>query len=659
MQRKNTARARGTILASVAAALIALPGASTAQSPVPANPDSKPVTPAPADAPTLSRNIDLNAATEFGYAFFQQKCLTCHGNPQFEKAPPPTTLYQYTPERIYESLTTGVMASVVGNQLTDAEKRAVSETITGRRIGSAGSGDADKMPNRCTSNPPLEKAAQRPAWNGWGADAQNTRFQSAAAAGLTEADIPHLKLRWAFGLPNSTSAFAQPSLVFGRVFVGADTGYVYSLDADTGCVHWSFDAKKSIRTAMTIGRVKARGSTRHAVFFGDRQGNVYAVDAQTGKKLWTAHPEDNFTARVTAAPTYYEGRLYVPFSSFEEFSASTATYECCKSVGAVAALDASTGKLLWKTYVVRKLPQPLYKNSLGVQQWGPAGGAVWNSPTVDPVRRAVYFGTGDATTYPAIDTSDSVMAADMDTGRVLWSYQVHKNDSFLVGCGDRPTENCPKVVGPDWDIPASPVLQTLRDGTRRIIVVTKPGDVLSLDPDKRGELVWRINVTGPVVGDGPGRRGEPAPPGIYWGAAINQDAAYFGLTRGGMGAIDITTGKRLWLSPLGTQDKVSYASATTAFPGVVLQGSSDGKLQAVATSDGHLLWSFETRREFDTVNRVKARGGSISAPGPVVADGIVVVGSGYAVLGGTPGNVVLAFSPERAAPAAAATQQAR
>lgn len=119
-------------------------------------------------------------------------------------------------------------------------------------------------------------------------------------------------------------------------------------------------------------------------------------DAQTGMGLWTAHPEDNFTARITAAPTYHDGRLYVPFSCFEEFSAATVTYECCKSEGAVAALDANTGKMLWKTYVVPELPKPLYKNSRGVQQWGPAGGAVWNSPTVDPVRPAVYLGTGDA-----------------------------------------------------------------------------------------------------------------------------------------------------------------------------------------------------------------------------------------------------------------------
>src|SRR5262249_10782385 len=158
--------------------------------------------------------------------------------------------------------------------------------------------------------------------------------------------IPKLKLKWAFGLPHSTSAYAQPSMVFGRVFIGSDTGYVYSIDADTGCVHWSFKANHSIRTAMTVGKVKSsKGASRYAVFFGDRHADVYAVDAQTGKKLWTAHPEENFTARITAAPTYHNGRIYVPLSSFEEFSAATPTYECCKSLGGVAALDASTGKV--------------------------------------------------------------------------------------------------------------------------------------------------------------------------------------------------------------------------------------------------------------------------------------------------------------------------
>jgi polyvinyl alcohol dehydrogenase (cytochrome) len=600
-------------------------------------------TPELVDAPAIPRNIDLNAATEMGYAFFQQKCLTCHGNPQYERAPPPTALFQYTPERIYESLATGVMLPVIGNQLTDAEKKAVAEAITGQRIGSSGVGDPDKMRNHCTANPPLNTRA---AWNGWGANAQNTRFQSARDAGLSAADMPDLKLKWAFGLPDSASAYAQPAVVFGRVFVGSDTGYVYSLDAQTGCLYWSFKAKHGVRNAMTIGRVRGPGPSHDAVFFGDLRSNVYALDARSGREIWTVHVEEEYTTRMTAAPTYYKDRLYVPLSSFEEFSAATITYECCRSRGAVAAIDASTGRMLWKTYVVPDPPKPQWRNSRGVQQWGPAGGAVWNSPTVDPLRHAVYFGTGDGTTYPAIDTSDSIMALDMDTGRLLWTYQVHRHDSFLVGCGNQRTENCPKVQGPDWDIPASPVLQTLADGTRRILVVTKPGDVLALDPDKHGEVVWRMNVFGKIAGDGPLPDGT-SPAGIFWGAAVNREAAYFGLSRGGMGAVDLATGKRLWLSPLNAAQKVSYASATTGLPGVLLQGSSEGKVQAVSMADGTVLWAFDTQQEFETVNGVKAHGGSISAPGPVVADGMVFVGSGYAVLGGKPGNVLLAFAPKR------------
>lgn len=598
-------------------------------------------------AVTAQAQRDLGASTEAGYGILQTKCLNCHGKPQYAKAPPPAVLYEYTPEHIYESLTTGVMAAVIGKDLSDQEKRVVAEIISGRRLGTGAAGDAASMPNRCAANPPLAAAASRPAWNGWGADAQNTRFQSAAAAGIAVSDVPRLKLKWAFGLPNSSSAYAQPSMMFGRVYVGADTGYIYSLDAATGCVYWSFNAGHAVRTAMSIGAVKVKGSSGYAVFFGDRQANVYAVDAHTGRKLWSAHPETEFTARVTATPTYYGGRLYVPLSSFEEFSASTATWECCKSQGGVAALDASTGKRLWLRHAAPTPPRRTHKNAEGVQQWGPAGGAVWNSPTVDPLRHAVYFGTGDATTYPAFNTSDAVMAVDMDTGRVLWSYQAFKGDSFLIGCGARSSnENCPKSVGPDWDIPAPPVLKTLPDGTRRLIVVTKPGDVLALDPDKRGALVWRVNATAQVVGEHPPGPGVRSPPGFLWGPAIDDHTMYFGLTRGGMGALDIATGKRLWLNPLDSAHGASYGSATSAFPGVALQGSSDGRVQAVATSDGALLWSFDTRREFQTVNGVQAKGGSINAQGPIVADGMVIVGSGFAVVGGTPGNLVAAFAVE-------------
>src|SRR5262249_31769430 len=85
-----------------------------------------------------------------------------------------------------------------------------------------------------------------PSWNGWSPDGSNTRFQ---AAGLIPAErVPELKLKWAFGFPNVKSVFGAPTLTGGRVFLGVDTGSVYSLDAFTGCVYWTFQADGGVRS---------------------------------------------------------------------------------------------------------------------------------------------------------------------------------------------------------------------------------------------------------------------------------------------------------------------------------------------------------------------------------------------------------------------------
>jgi polyvinyl alcohol dehydrogenase (cytochrome) len=379
----------------------------------------------------------MQVGTEFGFAIFQQRCMNCHGNPNAPlKAPEPSALRQLTPEAILDALTNGVM-KVQGQSLTDPQKKQVSESLSGRPLGTNAEGDAANMPNHCATNPPMTNPRTGPAWNGWGVDVANTRFQTAQSAGLTKDEVPRLTLKWAFGYPNGVSALSQPTIVSGRVFVGADTGYIYSLSAESGCVYWSFKTKAGVRSSLSVGPVSGRGATKYAAYVGDLLGNVYALDAQTGALLWSGHPEEHFTARVTGAPTLYNGRLYVPISSWEEFSAASLDYPCCTSRGSVAAFDASTGRQIWKSYVIPEDPQPVRKNSKGVQLWAPAGGSVWNSPTVDARRRVIYFGTGDATTAPAAKTSDAVMALDMDTGKVRWSYQAFPNDSFLVGCDEQ------------------------------------------------------------------------------------------------------------------------------------------------------------------------------------------------------------------------------
>jgi polyvinyl alcohol dehydrogenase (cytochrome) len=489
--------------------------------------------------------------TELGFAVFQQHCVACHGNPAYERAPDPATLRTMSAERIYAALTIGLMKSV-GDTLSEEDRRRVSESLAGQLLGSAQAGDAGTMPNRCSSNPPLRNVGKAD-WNGWGNGPENNRFQSAATAGLTGALVPHLKLKWAFGYPGGTSAYGQPTVVAGRVFVGTDTGYVYSLDADSGCVYWSYRTGAGVRNAMTVGSIKTRGEVRFAVFFGDLKASAYAIDAQNGSQIWKTRVEENFATRITAAPALYHGRLYVPIAAWEGFQARALDYPCCTAVGSVSALDANTGKLIWKTYSIAERPRPSHKNSRGVQQWAPAGVPVWNTPTIDARRHALYVGTGDASTYPAPSTSDAILALDMETGKQLWSQQIYKNDSFLVGCeGAGHTENCPKVIGPDWDIPMSPMLKNVAGGKTLIVFGTKPGEILALDAGKQGEHVWRVNPeSGSSMSD------TPSPDGIglrgaIWGGALDEHSAYVGSSAGGVAAVQLADGQRKWYTPLNS-----------------------------------------------------------------------------------------------------------
>ncbi len=583
-------------------------------------------------AQTPDKATPKSGGTETGFAVFQTRCMSCHGNPNVPRAPQPAAIRQMSPERIYGALTNGPMKAQ-GDALTEDQRKMVAIFMSGRPFGTLQQGDASQMPNRCASNPEMAAPDEARDWNGWGADFANTRYRT--GSGLSAADAPKLKLKWAFGYPGGLSAFGQPTVVSGRVFVGTDTGYVYSLDAKTGCVLWSFQAKGTVRSAVRVAPVSGVAGVRYGVFFGDFHANAYGLDAQTGRQLWTTPVSDHFVARITAGPAFYEGKLFVPVSSSEEFTASTLDYGCCTNRGSVVALDAATGRRVWTAWVVDE-PKPTRKNSRGVQQYAPSGGSVWNTPTVDAKRGALYFGTGDAETDPTPKTTDAILAVDLKTGRRLWSYQAAANDSFLGGCtGAQRTDNCPKVNGPDLDIGNSAVLQTLPGGRRMLLAGTKDGHVFALDPDHGGKLLWNVKSL---------PKGARSSGGIYWGGAADRSRIYYGLAAGALEAVELKTGRLAWRRAL-SGGNLSNSAATTAIPGVAFEGGMDGVLHALATSDGRELWRFDTARPFETVNRVEAHGGGMGSAGPTVADGMLFVGSGYAVVGDKTGNVLLAFAP--------------
>ena len=584
--------------------------------------------------------------TESGLATFQTRCSVCHNNP-VPGAQTASAIREMTPERIYASLVSGSM-KMYTEGLSDIQRQRVAEFMSGRPLGSAKVGDAKNMPNQCRSNPTLVNPANGPAWNGWGPDSGNTRFQPSQSAGLTAAQVPRLKLKWAFGYPAGESANGQPTVVSGRIFVGGDNGFVYSLDAATGCVYWSFENGSIVRNALTIGPITGQGSARYAVYFGDGHANVFALDAQTGRQLWKTKVDPHFVARITAGAKFYNGKLIVPVSSSEEFSSGHRDYPCCTSRGSVVALDANTGKQIWKAWVVPDEPKPYKTQANGVVLYKPAGGSVWNSPTIDPILQRVYFGTGDATTAPAPKTTDGVMAVDINTGKLVWSYQAHENDVFMGGCiGANRSEACPSPLGPDLDIGNSPILKALPNGKRVLMTGTKTGEVFGLDPDNNGALLYRVPA---VPGGGPAPTGGRGRGTILWGGAVDNQNAYYAVGALGLGALNPATGQSIWVfappTPAGGRG-ATLGAAPTAIPGVVFEGASNGMLYAVSAADGKQLWEFNTARDFETVNKVPAHGGAITSTGAVVVGGMVFVGSGYAInSGASGGNVLLAFGIE-------------
>src|SRR5579863_6874735 len=353
--------------------------------------------------------------------------------------------------------------------------------------------DAATMPNRCAANPGLGDLTTKPSWNGWGASISNTRMQSSAAAQLAEPQLTQLKLKWAFGFPGVQAVYGQPTVVAGRVFVGVDTGYVYSLDAATGCVYWSFHADGGVRSAVSVGRSAKPGES--LAYFGDQKGSVYALNAATGAQVWKVSVDPHPLTRITGAAQLYEDRLYVPVASGEEPAAADPTYQCCTFRGSVVALNAQTGGLVWKTYIIPDAPKPTTKNAKGTQQFGPSGAGIWNSPTIDPKRHALYIGTGDAYSLPAAKTTDSIVALNLADGKMLWSVQDTSGDAWVVGCiRDTNKENCPKNAGPDYDFGASPMLVNLPSGQSLLIAGQKSGYVWAHDPDQKGKVIWKTAV---------------------------------------------------------------------------------------------------------------------------------------------------------------------
>jgi polyvinyl alcohol dehydrogenase (cytochrome) len=572
-------------------------------------------------------------------ALWEARCSACHDHPHGRIPPHVLISTIRSPDDIVFALSNGVMRRQAAG-LSAEQIRALAVYLTGREPGAE---TRDRHANRCsTPAAPLHLADGD--WNGWGRDASNTRFQP--TPGFTAAEVPRLKLKWAFAFPGSTT-FAQPVIVGGRVFAGGPQGRLYALDARTGCTLWSYEAGALVRTAAVIGRVDIQGRSRMIAFFGDDNGNMHAVDADTGAPVWKARVDEHAFARLVGTPRLDEGRLLVPVSSMEEVAAADPTFSCCTFRGSLAALDPASGRKIWQQHTIAETAHALPANALGTARYGPAGGAVFDSPTIDSRRGLIYVGSGDSYTDVPTEGTDAILALDRVSGNRRWVRQAIAHDAWILGCDAQPHANCPKVLGGDLDFASSPVLVPGAHGRTMLVAGAKSGIVYGLDPEHDGRILWNAKIAN---GSSNGS--------ILWGlaseggrtfVATNEYDFVTGKGPGALVAIDNASGTVLWRVPAPVLPcgwgpahcGQGQLGAVTAMPGIVFSGAMDGRIRAYQTRDGTVIWEFDTGHPFPAVNGGDAHGGGIDYGAQTLAEGMLFVQSGSMR---QPGNALLAFS---------------
>ena len=584
-----------------------------------------------------------------GETLYNEHCAECHAG-QVAKAPSTTFLQLMPPDSVLASMTDGIMKREA-RKLNEAQKVQVTEYLFGKPMSEI----KPPLPlPQCTGAAANFDLSRPPQLRGWGFDVSNTRRIPEDVAGLAPADIPRLKLKWAFAYPGAMRARSQPTFAMGALFVGSQDGTVYALDAATGCLRWKFRATAEVRVPVEIMTWSAGSPpSPPLVFFGDLIGRVYAVDALTGKMRWVIKADEHPAATITAPPVYHEGRLYVAVSSLEEASAPDPTYPCCTFRGSVLAIDAATGRIVWQSYTIPEQARQVGKTKPGTAIMGPSGAPIWAALSIDTKRRLIYAATGNNYSPPAEGHSDAIIAFDLATGAMRWTYQTYKDDIWNVACMVN-GENCPEDNGPDYDIGAGSLLVTTKSGKDVLLVGRKDGTALALDPDRPSEPLWsrkigRGSIQGGVLWGMTGDPGRVYVP-ISDMADSGDSKVYTEPAKGGLYALDALTGESLWSSPADDICKgeracdPGIAAAITSIPGAVLAGHMDGRIRIYDDATGKVLWEYNSRQEVVTLSGERARGGSVSGPGPVVHGGIVYVNSGYGLYFHLPGNVLLAFS---------------
>jgi polyvinyl alcohol dehydrogenase (cytochrome) len=595
-----------------------------------------------------------------GKAVYEQYCAACH-NQTGTRAPALSAIQQMSAQTLRFTLTEGLM-----QQQGAAVPRDRLQQLIGY-LAAADGADGDWVAAMmCRPEHRTVDLAAQASLTMFGTDHRNSRRLTARQAGLTSADLANLELAWALGFPKTTSLRASPVIIGSTMFYApSPTGKLLALDTNTACVKWSYDAGVPLRSSVSYGELGDGG--RMALVFGDARGQIHTVDAKTGALIWTAEGRHQAAGGVTGAPVLYKDRIIVPVSASGVGAGANPKFECCTGHGAVVALDALTGRQLWVAHTMEDAKYTGQLSPTGVKLRGPSGAPIWSTPSIDVKRGLVYAGTGQATSLPATNTSDAILAIDLATGALKWSFQALANDVWHLGCQFDPAKsgpNCPtpdESVLKDYDFGAGAVIAQRRDGRDILLAGQKSGDLWGIDPDDHGKVLWRHTFG----------HGSPLG-GIHWGLATDGERVFAAVNdphfpespgyvpEPGMNAVDISTGNVLWRKPVTPDcangreqrfpecnEKYGLSAAPLVVDKSVIAAGIDGRVYVYDAATGDIVWRYDTLRDFDTLNGVQGKGGGVDSHSIFAGAGLVFIASGYGAFGQPPGNVLLAFRPRK------------
>jgi polyvinyl alcohol dehydrogenase (cytochrome) len=407
-------------------------------------------------------------------------------------------------------------------------------------------------------------------YDGFGGNPSNTRNSPSS---INSKNVSRLSLAMSHGGAEATERRGVPVVTSQAIFAAVKF-HIVAINRTSGCEYWRyspfpFGADPTRVGFRSIYLFNEGNNKPPIVIAGDRNGIVHAIDAQSGKLIWKKFLGiDREHHLVTGTPIAANGKLFVPISSFEVVNTLYVEYPCCRSHGLLQAVNPYTGEIIW-TFHVTEDAKPQADNP---NRMGPNGGSVWSSPAVDLATNTLFIGTGQNLTQPATTTSDAVIALDMDTGKTKWVFQTTANDAWnascLLGPGWGKETRCDRPEGNDFDVGAPPLLTAIPGGPEAVIAGAKSGAVYAIDRST-GKLIWskRLGAGGNLGG-------------IHWGMASDGTKLYVGVS-------DLNVDKHLvYQRPRPPTKQVLSKNAK---PGVY----------ALNLSDGSVEWEIHPTHEFE------------------------------------------------------------